>query len=329
MTVDDVAKRYSEALASMPDITPPVAAIKTLVELVAQSDAKTTTELSLQLKSAERSMRGSIPNSIALGAGCHLFNTFAEWAMTNSTDFDASKEVLVKRGREFVESAPSFREKIADIGLPFIQDDAVILIHSYSRVVMRLLQHAAAANRRFSVYVTESRPSHSGVKAVRSLRKLGIPAQLILDSAVGYMIEKVDLVLVGAEGVCETGGIINHIGTYQVAIVARERRKPFYVVTESFKFVRRYPLGQYDLGIQETISALKVDEHDGLELYGESGDAADGDGTTIYPQLVAEMEQRNPLLDYTPPSYITLLFTDKGVLTPSGVSDELIRLFSV
>jgi translation initiation factor 2B subunit (eIF-2B alpha/beta/delta family) len=77
-------------------------------------------------------------------------------------NFERTKQLLVARGNDFVDSVDSFRDKIAMIGNPFIQDDAVILVHSYSRVVMRLLRRAAADNKRFTVYVTESRPSESG-----------------------------------------------------------------------------------------------------------------------------------------------------------------------
>ena len=53
--------------------------------------------------------------------------------------------------------------------------------------------------------------------------------------------------LVGAEGVVESGGIINKVGTYTMAIAAKEMNKPFYVVAESFKFARLYPLNQQDV----------------------------------------------------------------------------------
>lgn len=79
------------------------------------------------------------------------------------------------------------------------------------------------------------------------LVKAGIECTLILDSAIGYVMESVDIVLCGAEGVVESGGIINRIGTLTMAICAREMKKPFYILTESFKFTRLYPLNQRDL----------------------------------------------------------------------------------
>ncbi len=114
------------------------------------------------------------------------------------------------------------------------------------------------------------------------------------------------MVLSGAEGVVENGGVINQIGTYQIAVIARSANKPFYVVAESFKFVRVYPLNQYDLPSNFSVSVTT-----GL----------------LEEPVRASAEDPNPFVDYTPPAFISLLFTDIGVLTPSGVSDELIKLY--
>ena len=111
------------------------------------------------------------------------------------------------------------------------------------------------------------------------------------------------------EAVLESGGIINKIGTYQVAIVASACKKPFYVASESTKFARLFPLSQADVP-------------SGGPGSGREHSAFVGKGPPA-PNLIAETHTR----DYTPPSYITMLFTDLGVLTPSAVSDELIKLF--
>lgn len=118
---------------------------------------------------------------------------------------------LVERGNTFVERAHRHRDRIADLALEFIQDGAVILVHSLSRVVTILLLKAAAANRRFRVFVTESKPTSQGFEAVRILQQHGILASVILDSAVGYYISLSDMVLVGAEGVVENGGVVNQV----------------------------------------------------------------------------------------------------------------------
>lgn len=180
-----------------------------------------------------------------------------------------------------------------------------ILTHSRSRVVLETLVVAANSNKRFHVFVTRSSPDDDGVGMCRSLEAAGIECTLILDSAIGYIMETVDLVMVGAEGVVESGGIINRIGTFTMALCAREMEKPFYVLAESFKFSRLFPLNQRDLP-------------DDYKYERKALRAGDAKGATA---------KAHPLVDYTPPAYLTLLFTDLGILAPSAVSDELIKLY--
>ncbi len=74
-----------------------------------------------------------------------------------------------------------------------------------------------------------------------------VPVTVISDSAVAFYMGKVDMVLVGAQGVVENGGVLNKMGTLQVAIVAKSYNKPLYVASESYKFARIFPLDQADL----------------------------------------------------------------------------------
>lgn len=157
--------------------------------------------------------------------------------------------------------------------------------------------------------VPECRPDCEGYRTVKELQAVGIPVQLVVDSAVAHIIGRVDFVLTGAEGVVENGGIINKIGTYQIAIVAKAMKKPFYVAAESFKFVRQFPLSQADIANLEYIN---------------KPDYIPVETSTDPPDHSVIL---NPISDYTPPKYISLLFTDLGILTPSGISDELIKLF--
>ncbi|ORX89712.1 IF-2B-domain-containing protein [Basidiobolus meristosporus CBS 931.73] len=296
----DVEKYYHDLLKNNSELSMPVAAIQALVEVIKHEKASTMSEFMKVLEEASQKLRSSTRNFISLAAGCDLYMRFVTRTIHDLSDFEACRDHLIERGKAFFERAANCRQDIAIIGSQFIRDDATILIHASSRVVMALLLHAASLKKRFKVYVTESRPSGSGVRVAKSLREAGIPATVVLDSAAGYIMEKVDLVLVGAEGVVENGGVINQIGTYQLAIMAKAANKPFYVVAESFKFVRLYPLSQYDLPT-DTFSALEPTESCNESI-------------------------ETPYVDYTPPEYITLLFTDLGVLTPSGVSDELIKL---
>lgn len=136
----------------------------------------------------------------------------------------------------------------------------------------------------------------------------GIPTKFIMDNAVGVIMEEVDLCVVGAEGVAENGGIINEIGTYQMALVAHALRRPFYVAVESYKFSRMYPLSQKDT----------------LAMTHSRNSSHSPQSNPNSSNLIVDM----PAVDFTPANFITLMFTDLGVLTPAAVSDELIRLYA-
>jgi translation initiation factor eIF-2B subunit alpha len=117
---------------------------------------------------------------------------------------------------------------------------------------------------------------------------------LISNAAVGIVMPKIDCIFVGCEAVLENGGIVNKIGTFTIGLVAKTFQKPFYVFTESFKFMKEFPLQLDD--------ALKL--------------------------VDKKMDVETFEVDYTPPEYITLLFTSIGIFTPSAVSDELIQFFA-
>jgi len=136
---------------------------------------------------------------------------------------------------------------------------------------------------------------------VKKLEAENIRCRVVEDLAVGVEMHKVDCVLLGAEGVVETGGIVNQLGSYTVAMLAKALNKQTFVLAESFKFVREYPLCQEDLPEEYLYSASVL---------------AAKQSTVISPRV-----------DYTPPGLVSLLFTDLGILTPSAVSDELINLY--
>nr|ADO28350.1 translation initiation factor eif-2b subunit alpha [Ictalurus furcatus] len=284
-----------------PDVASAVAAIRSLLEFLKRDKSETIVGLRENLTKAIGRL-GEADSSVAVSSGGELFLRFISLTSLEHPDLSQCKNLMVDRGELFLKKISLSRGKVAKLCHTFIKDGAKILTHSSSRVVLKVLESAAADKKRFTVYVTESQPDSSGQHMAEKLRRLSIPVTIVLDAAVGYIMEKVDLVIVGAEGVVESGGIINKIGTYQMAVCSKAHNKPFYVVAESFKFVRLYPLNQQDVPDRFKYKAdtLKTAE---------------------------DFNQEHPIIDYTPPSLITLLFTDLGVLTPSAVNDELIKLY--
>nr|ACO08996.1 Translation initiation factor eIF-2B subunit alpha [Osmerus mordax] len=360
MNEAELVEYFRTQMRTDPDMASAVAAIRTLLEFLKRDKGETIQGLRESLKGATDCLT-AVDSSVAVSSGGELFLRFisltslehelhnrnqtkkhthtrltrplgclahvwtssserqtyraspavktqaGSWVRASSPsclpqDLSRCKKVMEERGELFLEKISQSRSKVAKLCHTFIKDGAKILTHSSSRVVLRVLEKAAAEKKRFSVYVTESQPDTAGWQMAEALRKLNVPVTVVLDAAVGYVLEKVDLVIVGAEGVVESGGIINKIGTYQMALCSKAHNKPFYVVAESFKFVRLYPLNQQDVPDRFKYKADTL-------------------------RTVQNLSEEHPMTDYTPPSLITLLFTDLGVLTPSAVSDELIKLY--
>ncbi|GAV86553.1 IF-2B domain-containing protein [Cephalotus follicularis] len=288
---------------NQPDLAEAVAAIRALAAVIRDSTATTMMELEIELKKASDSLKSWDTTSISLTAGCDLFIRYvSRTSALEYEDFNSAKSRLLERAEKFGEISCKARRIIAMLSQDFIFDGCTILVHGFSRVVLEVLKLAAQNKKLFRIFCTEGRPDRTGLRLSNELAKLDVPVKLLIDSAVAYTMDEVDMVLVGADGVVESGGIINMMGTYQIALVAHIMNKPVYVAAESYKFARLYPLDQKDMG-----PALRTIDF----------------GVPLPSKVEVETSAR----DYTPPKYLTLLFTDLGVLTPSVVSDELIQLY--
>ncbi|XP_063220797.1 translation initiation factor eIF2B subunit alpha isoform X2 [Bacillus rossius redtenbacheri] len=282
------------------DVSAGMAAIRTLLKVLEKDESKTVQELDANFQIAIDVMKNTNYSVTSVTSGCELFLRFITLAKLDTKTFEECKGIMLQRGKLFLKKLLEARGKVAKLASSFIVNGSRILTHSRSRNVLLAMKEAAKANKSFEVYVTKSSPDSSGEDMCRLLEEASIPCTVILDSAVAYIMEKVDMVMVGAEGVVESGGIINKVGSYTTAVCAKEMKKPFYVLTESFKFVRLYPLNQQDLPDEFKFTPSS---------------------------RTKDLRKQHPLVDYTPPAYITLLFTDLGILTPSAVSDELIKLY--
>jgi len=275
-----------------------IATIQGLLSVLSTSGATTVQELVHNLREATAQFKAVDCSTIAVKSASDLFTLFItqkEHARLEREDFESCRQLMMARGATFLARLEDSHNKIVAVSQPFLASANTVLVHGSSRVVAGALA-LASKTRDMEVVLTRS----SG-EMVKKLKAENIRCRVVEDLAVGAEMHKVDCVLLGAEGVVETGGIVNQLGSYTVAMVARALNKQTYVLAESFKFVREYPLGQEDLP----------------EEY-------------LYPASVLATKQDNltsPRVDYTPPGLVSLLFTDLGILTPSAVSDELINLY--
>ncbi|KAI0997461.1 hypothetical protein K3495_g10725 [Podosphaera aphanis] len=317
----DIVQTYKRLLVEDPEITMPVAAIESLIQFLSISRIKTISETLDLVNTQSTYLKSQVPNSISLSAGTDLFQRYLLNSIkptSGSGSFESVRQHLICNGRLFVCRAKAARERIAQYGAGFVGDGNVVLTHGGSRVVGQLLCKAADVSRsggnvRFKVIylMNEARASESRA-VISALREKGVPVATIGEGAMGYAMGKVSLVIVGAEGVVENGGIISRLGTYQIALLAKAAGKPFYVAAESHKFVRLYPLGQYDLGIEQDVIRFKTQD-----------DIDSEKDVSTNPSV----KEADLMVDFTPPALISALISETGILTPSAVSEELINVW--
>jgi len=215
-------------------------------------------------------------------------------------DFETNRENSVKITKDLRLMSILAKEKISNFFGFSVKNGMTILVHGFSNIVLFSLVTAKQKGINFQVLITEARPENSGEIMGKKLKEAGIDYKIILDISVGLFIMDVDAILVGADAVCENGGIINRIGTFTIACCAKRFKKPFYCMVESLRFLKIYPLNISDVP-ENTCLDFKNKENDLDYKFGQC--------------------------DFTPPEFITFLFTDIGIFTPSAVSDELIQMF--
>ncbi|EFE42234.1 hypothetical protein TRV_03014 [Trichophyton verrucosum HKI 0517] len=336
LTEDSIVETYHKLLRTDPDLTMPIAAIEALVLLLTHSPSSTISETLDLLNKHTEHLKRSIPNPIGLSAGTDLFQRYLISTLQRpgklgpAGDFDAIRAHLLSNGRLFIQRAKESRDKIAAFATGFVRDGSTVMTNGGSRAVGAMLRKAAGEEVRFRViYVLPNGHSDEeattaagtvpeGMETVAVLRSKGVPVATVPESAVAYSMGMVDTVIVGAEGVVENGGIISRMGTYQMGLLAKAMGKPFYVVAESHKFVRLFPLGQYDLPVDQRVIEFTTTTTTTTESSSNSGSSTSPkDRRRTAPDIV----------DYTPPHLITALITEAGVLTPSAVSEELIKIW--
>ncbi|HYL99525.1 MAG TPA: hypothetical protein VEZ90_11270 [Blastocatellia bacterium] len=177
--------------------------------------------------------------SSAQGDMAPLLNMVRRLRSEVSLPADSGQAVFHQAARsatDFAASAGQWAQQAAWHMAGLIAQDSTLLTHSRSSTVLLALKRAKESGKSFSVIVTESRPLMEGRLVAKSLAGDGIPVTLIADAAAALAIQKADMVVIGADRVSETH-LVNKIGSYMIALAARERGIPFYSIADSSKFI--------------------------------------------------------------------------------------------
>jgi methylthioribose-1-phosphate isomerase len=218
---------------------------------------------------------------------------------------EAIQKGLREESQRILEEDIEINRKIGECGQPIVPREAVILTHCNAGALatggygtaLGVIRAAHDRGKRVEVIADETRPWLQGLRLTAfELMQEGIPVTVIADSAAGSLMRqgKVDLVITGADRIASNGDVANKIGTYQVAVLARENRIPFYVAA---------PLSTIDMSLKSG-EQIPVEERKGSEIsyFGRR---------LIGPKGVKAF---NPAFDVTPSKYVSAVITEKGIV---------------
>ena len=214
------------------------------------------------------------------------------------------RSLLDEALRIHAEERDSSRQ-LGEYGAELIPPKATILTHCNAGplatcgygTALGVIHFAAAQGKDISVFADETRPLLQGGRlTVWELMKDNIPVTLITDSMAGYLMHqgKIDCAIVGADRIAADGDVANKIGTYTVAVLARENRVPFYVAA---------PTSTIDLSLSSG-TKIPIEERNPSEV-------THFQGVSVAPPGAKAL---NPAFDVTPSKYVSAIITERGVV---------------
>jgi methylthioribose-1-phosphate isomerase len=220
---------------------------------------------------------------------------------------DELKSRLIREALDIEREDAEINRRIGRFGADLIKDGDAVLTHcnagglataAYGTAV-GVIRAAFEQGKKIRVFADETRPFLQGSRLTAwELEKLGIPYFVITDSMAGWLMRKgeIALAVVGADRIARNGDTANKIGTYSVAVLAKENAVPFYVAA---------PLSTFDFSLAGG-DAIPIEERSPLEVKEINGKLVTPPGARV----------RNPAFDVTPAGYITAMITELGIVRP-------------
>ena len=220
-------------------------------------------------------------------------------------DVEEIKKILIAEAQRIFTEDIEANRSIGKFGADLIPDGGTVLTHCNAGALatagdygtaLGVVRGARDAGKKVAVIADETRPFLQGLRLTAwELAKDNIPVTVITDNMAGHIMKsgKVDVVVVGADRIAANGDTANKIGTYMVAVLAKEHGIPFYVAA---------PLTTLDLSLV-TGEEIPIEERDPIEVTHIKDHQMAPDGIKVH----------NPAFDVTPNHLIAAIITDKGV----------------
>jgi len=227
------------------------------------------------------------------------------YAAVRHLPWDMVRDRLITEALLVREEDIEINKAIGRNGAPLVPDGRTVLTHCNAGALatagygtaLGVVRAAVEAGKDIDVFADETRPFLQGARLTMwELQRDGIRATLITDNMAGHFLHggRVGCVIVGADRIAANGDVANKIGTYGVAVLAKENDVPFYVAA---------PVSTLDLTLPDG-THIPIEERGADEVMHLRGLAIAPEGT----------EARNPAFDITPHRYVTAIITEKGVV---------------
>ena len=275
-----------------------IAAVKAIAISTSQTEAKSKREFIEELFQAKEILFATRETEpLMRNAVRYIISQVQE---SNEKSTAKLVKIVSLASRRFLADLADSKETIAKIGAKRIANRQVILTHCHSSTVTHLLKKAKQEGRNFELVCTETRPLFQGRITAKEMLSLGVKTTFITDSATRFFMNRVDLVITGADAITSEGNVINKIGTSMVALVAQEARTPFYVVSELLKFDPATVHGNYE----------RIEERSPNE---------------IWKNAPKNLIIRNPAFDVTRRNFIHGIICEEGIISPHSITEVIHR----
>ena len=226
------------------------------------------------------------------------------YAEIEAEPIDVIRARLIREAQQIRVDDIAICEAIGRHGADLVPDGKTVLTHCNAGALatagygtaLGVIRAAISAGKKIDVFADETRPFLQGSRlTVWELDQDGIPVTLITDNMAGHFLKsgRIGCVVVGADRIASNGDVANKIGTYSVAVLARENNVPFYVAA---------PISTLDLTLEsgDEIPIEQRAAHEVTHIF----------GVPVAPEGIAV---ENPAFDVTPNRYVTGIITERGV----------------
>ena len=269
---------------------------------VLQSNAIEKKELISYLEKAKNILFETRPTAVNLVWGLEKIMQVANQAST----VQEIKTNVVETAKKMAEEDIKINMAMGKIGSELLDDNDTIMTHCNAGALatvgygtaLGVIRATKDNGKNIKVIATETRPVQQGSRlTVFELKHDGIDVSLIPDTAVGYTMANrlVNKIIVGADRILRTGHVYNKIGTYQLAIMAKQHNLPFYVAA---------PLSTFDM--KNNPEDVIIEQRNASEVTGIGDKKTAPDGINVI----------NPAFDMTPPELISGIITENGIAKP-------------